>query len=80
MTVEEIRQQALELAEKEFKKFEPVALYNLKSASFQIIILMEPVAMVTMMWAVKSWMKCSLTYSKESVPSCALISYPVPMH
>ena len=45
MTVEEIRQQALELAEKEFKKFEPVALYiqkkywkHLKSASFQIII------------------------------------------
>lgn len=30
MTVEEIRQQALELAEKEFKKFEPVALYNTK--------------------------------------------------
>ena len=30
MTIEEIRQQALELAEKEFKKFEPVALYNTK--------------------------------------------------
>ena len=30
MTVEEIRQQALELAEKEFKKFEPVALHNTK--------------------------------------------------
>ncbi len=30
MTVEEIRQQALELAEKEFKKFEPIALYNTK--------------------------------------------------
>ena len=30
MTVEEIRQQALDLAEKEFKKFEPVALYNTK--------------------------------------------------
>ena len=30
MTIEEIRQQALDLAEKEFKKFEPVALNNTK--------------------------------------------------
>ena len=61
MTLEEIRSKALEMAEPEFKKFEPIALANtkkvleaLKSAKYLIIILQVLLVMVITMWAVRS--------------------------
>lgn len=61
MTLEEIRSKALELAEPEFKKFEPIALANTKKvleafkecqvSDYHLQVLR---VMVITMWAVRS--------------------------
>ena len=61
MTLEEIRSKALEMAEPEFKKFEPIALANTKKvleafkecqvSDYHLQVLR---AMVITMWAVRS--------------------------
>ena len=43
MTLEEIRSKALEMAEPEFKKFEPIALANTKK-----VLLVQLVMVITM--------------------------------